>query len=318
MLSPRGLLSFAPWFAFAPLGLLAARDRVLRAEVIVCAVICGAFLAYNSGAINPFGGWTPGPRYLLPALPFAAVLVALVPGRIRPVVALLIAISILILLPATVTMPNAPELYRDPLVELWLPRLRDGHLADTIAWLRWGLHGLEPLGVLLFGLALAAAGLVASFRPRPMAAWVPIGTGALLLVLIVAFSLPYPPPTSVALGSSAESTTPSISVADLGAGQIATSSGGVLSMWAQLENAGPAIDDTRVEFSVLAPDGGRAWSAWYSGVDWAAGERRTASMDWDLRSATPGDYRVAIRVMSDATQATYASAVDPDVVHVDR
>ena len=51
------------------------------------AAICAAFLAYNSGALNPLGGWTPGPRYLLPALPFATILVALAPRIVRPVAA---------------------------------------------------------------------------------------------------------------------------------------------------------------------------------------------------------------------------------------
>lgn len=50
LFSSRGLLRLSPWLVLAPLGLLGARQREPRAEVVVCAVIVGASLAYNSGA----------------------------------------------------------------------------------------------------------------------------------------------------------------------------------------------------------------------------------------------------------------------------
>lgn len=191
LLGPRGLLHFAPWFAAAPFGLLAARRQVVRAEVIVCAAICTAFLTYNSGALNPLGGWTPGPRYLLPALPFATVLVALAPSIIRPVVAILIAISIAVFFVATATYPSAPTVYHDPLFEFWLPRLFGGDITPTVAQLRWGVDGRTSLVILVAAAVGAGAGLLATFRSgRPASRLTGLVAGALVL-LVSALAIPF-------------------------------------------------------------------------------------------------------------------------------
>ncbi|HET9681179.1 MAG TPA: hypothetical protein VFP19_04000 [Candidatus Limnocylindrales bacterium] len=186
----RGLIRLAPWFVVAPAGILAGRTPRLRAEVVVCAVIAGLFLAYNAGYYLPFGGWTPGPRFLLPALPFAAVLVGLVPTRVRFVAVPLMVAGVAVFLAATVTMPNAPELYNDPLFELWLPRLASGSLADTIASLRWGVHGLMPLAILVTGLAVGLVALAVSFLRPALADRVTRRGSILLGILVVAFALP--------------------------------------------------------------------------------------------------------------------------------
>ena len=190
LVSPRGLLRFAPWFCLAPLGLLAWRRRVLRPEIAVCVAVCCVFLLYNSGALNPFGGWTPGPRYLLPALPFATVLVALAPSAVRPVAAVLVAIGVAFMFVATATMPNAPEAFADPLFGLWLPRLLGGEIAETIAWPRWGLHGIQPLFVLVFGLSVAGLALVTTHRSEPGSGRRTGLLGGILALLIVVVALP--------------------------------------------------------------------------------------------------------------------------------
>ncbi len=190
LLGARGLVRLAPGFALAPLGLVAIARRELRVELLLAAAICVAFLTYNSGALNPFGGWTPGPRYLLPALPFAAVLVAVVPPRARWVAVPLMAIAAAVFFVATVTMPNAPELYADPLAQLWLPRLASGSLAQTVGGLRFGLRGFMPLAVLLIGLAIGLVALAVSFV-RPALADRVTGRGTVLLaILALAFALP--------------------------------------------------------------------------------------------------------------------------------
>ena len=190
---PRGLVTYAPWIAFAPLGILALRRRDVRAEVAVCLSICAAFLVYNSGAINPLGGSTPGPRYLLPALPFATVLVAFAPRILRPVVAFLIAASIVIFFIATVTEPSASERFVDPLSELWIPRLLRGDLVATIAGLRWGVDGVAALAGLLAACTATAVVIASTFRSRRMAGrWAAVAAGA-LVVLVCVFALPFVP-----------------------------------------------------------------------------------------------------------------------------
>lgn len=193
LVGPRGLLRLAPWFLLAPVGLLAARRTDLRPEVLVCGVIVVVYLAFNAGYYLPFGGWTPGPRFLSPALPFAAVLVALAPSVFRVLTASLIAIAVAVFAVATATMPNAPEMYRDPLYDLWLPRLLDQDLAETIASLRWGLAGVQPLIVLVAAVTLAVTALVATFRPGAAARrFTAFAIGALVL-LIAAFAIPFWP-----------------------------------------------------------------------------------------------------------------------------
>jgi hypothetical protein len=306
LLSPRGLIVLTPWFALAPLGLLAARNRAVRAEVIVCAAICVVFLAYNSGAINPFGGWTPGPRYLLPALPFAAVPVALAPVRLRPLTATLIAVSIATMFLATITMPNAPEAFENPLVQLWVPRAAGGQLADTLAWRRWGLSGLGPLAVLLIGLSIAGAGVAASHATGRASRVVTIGGAGLLALLVVACALPFPAPASVQVGDRGPAA--AIAFAASGTTRIATRSTDVLEIWAQLENAGAGVDGTRLEFRVLGPGGERTWSGAYGDVAWAPGERRTTRIVWDLSDVVPGEYRFEVEVIDEASGDVLASA----------
>ena len=214
----RGLLRLSPWFAIAPLGLVALRRPEVRAEVIVAASICLAFLIFNAGYYLPFGGWTPGPRFLSPALPFAAVLVALAPRAIRPLTVLLIAWSVTVMVIATVTRPNAQELYEDPLVQLWIPRLLGGHLADTLAWNRWGFAGLEPLALLGIGIVIAIGGLLAT-RASDRASMAVRTTSAIaLVVLILACAVPVPAPASVWVpGAPDPSGRPALDVAASGA-----------------------------------------------------------------------------------------------------
>jgi hypothetical protein len=163
LVGPRGLLRLSPWLGLAPCGLWALRRTGHRALILVCTLVVAAFLAYNSGALNPFGGWTPGPRYLVPALPFAAMLVAFAPRAFRPLLLLLAAFSILLVLVATATMPNAPEEYADPLGDLWLPRLASGDLATTVLG-QGGAHGITPL--LFLGGAMLASFVALWFSTR--------------------------------------------------------------------------------------------------------------------------------------------------------
>jgi hypothetical protein len=309
LFSARGLIVLAPWFVLAPFGLLAARNRAVRAEVVACAAICVAFLVYNSGAINAFGGWTPGPRYLLPALPFAAVLVALAPARLRSLTATLIAVSVATMFLATITMPNAPEAYENPLVQLWIPRAVGGELADTLAWRRWGFSGLQPLALLLIGLAIAVVGLWASRATGRTSRVVTIASAGLLALVVVACALPFPAPATVRLvGPGDLGATSGIAFADSGTTRIATRSTDVLEIWAQLENAGAAVDGTRLEFRVLGPGGERTWSGAYGDVAWTPGERRTTRIVWNLRDVVPGDYLFEAEVIDEASGDVLASA----------
>ena len=316
LVGPRGLLRLAPWFLLAPVGLLAARRRDLRREVLVCGAVVVLFLAFNAGYYLPFGGWTPGPRFLLPALPFAAVLVALAPTIFRPIIAFLIAIAVAVFFVATVTMPNAPEMYRDPLFELWLPRLLNGDIAQTIAWLRWGLHGIQPVLVLILALSAATAALLATFRSGAAAGRLTGLMAGALVLSIVAFSFPFWPPSTFALSWPQEHSVGSIEIVEVGVTPVMTGGLAKSTIWTQAENRGPAFDKTRVVFTVLTPDGKAIWSSWYADISWREGERKRVAVQWETKDVPPGDYRVDVRVDSNDQQTIYSNADDSGVVHV--
>jgi hypothetical protein len=73
LLAGRGLLVLTPIVVMCVVGLVLMRRRGHRAEVNVIAAIAVVYFLYNAGYWLPFGGGTPGPRFLIPALPFLAI-----------------------------------------------------------------------------------------------------------------------------------------------------------------------------------------------------------------------------------------------------
>ncbi len=316
LFSPRGLIRLAPWFALAPLGLLALRRRGLRFELLLAATICVAFLTYNSGALNPFGGWTPGPRYLLPALPFAAVLVAFIPRVLRAIAIPLMVGSAAVMLVATATMPNAPEGFHDPLFELWLPRFGAGIFAETASWVRWGLGGFASLAVLLVGLGFGLLAFALASRQGPFAERVRVRAPIVLAVLAMLFSLPFPPLAPVGLGQQGDAATPLIKVVALGHAPVVSRSIPDVELLARLENRGSAIASGRARFTVWGPDGKVVWSAWYGDLPVLASSRRTISMTWHPGDAPPGAYAYGFSMSDEHSGVTYAEVHAGDTIAV--
>jgi hypothetical protein len=169
LLAPKGLLVLTPVLAAAVWGLWRMRSRVLLAIVAV------AFL-YNAGYYLPFGGGVPGPRFLVPMLPFAAVGLAIALRERTAATLALAAASAVGMLAATITEPQLP----DQETSRWVEQLGDGDLQFTLA----GAGGVGPglVGALPF-LALVALAIVLAARtvPRsgrasltaliPLAAW---------------------------------------------------------------------------------------------------------------------------------------------------
>ena len=89
LVGDRGLLIACPVVIMALVGLaLLAREH--RAEAVACAAIFFGFLLLSAGYFLPYGGVSPGPRFIIPALPFLAVGLGPVLARL-PVVSLLLA-----------------------------------------------------------------------------------------------------------------------------------------------------------------------------------------------------------------------------------
>jgi hypothetical protein len=155
LFSSKGLLVLSPVLLAALAGLPLLR----RAERLLVAAIFLAVLFYSSGYRFPFGGWAPGPRFMIPALPFLAVPLALALRRWPVPVTALAAVSAGAMTIAT----SAEPLLSNQDTRHWLDRIRDGNFAQTVVSLAGGGHGwlaILPFYALVLAAAVAAASLV--------------------------------------------------------------------------------------------------------------------------------------------------------------
>ena len=307
LVGPRGMLLLSPWLACVPFGLRAARWPDVRREVALSAAIVLMYLVANAGYHEPLGGWSPGPRFLTTALPFATVLVALAPRSIRPVTVTLMAWSVAVVGVATATVPNAPTGVTYPLTDLWLPRLLTGYPAETTAWLYWGLPGAQPLFVLALATATATIAVYATARPTRVASKLVGASIGLLALLAVGFGVPFDLPGSLGLGGVPAEATPNIAVIRAGVTPVPAEDGRpLIEAWAQVENRGAASEATTILFSIYAPTGERVWSEASRRVRWRERERRRHWAQWPPGGSAPGDYRVEVSIVSANQRTTFA------------
>jgi hypothetical protein len=127
LLAGRGLLVLTPIIVLAVVGIFMMR-RQHRAEANTILAIAAVYFIYNSGYWLPFGGGTPGPRFLIPALPFLAIGLAYAYKRL-PALTLGFAIpSTLMMLVGTLTYP----LLGKQGVGTWADWLVQGRLEHTV------------------------------------------------------------------------------------------------------------------------------------------------------------------------------------------
>ena len=93
LLADRGLLVASPVTVAALIGLALLARRNLR-EALSCAAVVSGFLLLEFGYFLPYGGTSPGPRFLIPALPFLAVGLGQAYVRFPVVTALLASVSL--------------------------------------------------------------------------------------------------------------------------------------------------------------------------------------------------------------------------------
>jgi hypothetical protein len=123
----RGLIAMTPIIVMAVVGVFMMR-RKHRAEANTILAVAAVYFIYNSGYWLPYGGGTPGPRFLIPALPFVAVGLAYAYKRL-PALTLGLAIpSGLFMLVGTLTYP----LIGKQGMGTWADWLVQGRLEHTV------------------------------------------------------------------------------------------------------------------------------------------------------------------------------------------
>jgi hypothetical protein len=161
LLGGRGLLVLTPVLVLAAVGVVLMHRRGHRAEALTIAGVGIAYFLYDSAYWQPYGGGTPGPRFLIPMLPFLALGLAFAYRRF-PATTLALAIpSAVCMLAPSLTYP----LIGDQGTGLWVDWLADGRLEHTLAT-AFGVHSnwLAAIPVLL--LVALAAGFAFAATPR--------------------------------------------------------------------------------------------------------------------------------------------------------
>lgn len=177
LLSEKGLLVVSPLCAVAVVGLPLLWRSGRRAEALVCGAVPMLFLAYNAAYYLPFGGQGPGPRFLVPALPFLVLPLAAA-LRAWPLVVTGVGLaSAAVMTLATVTGPVTGVEHG---IELWLERLADGDVVDALAG-GAGAAAFALLVGLAVGLAVVSLPVRVRSRREPL-----LLAGALLAWLVAA------------------------------------------------------------------------------------------------------------------------------------
>src|SRR4051812_1062060 len=166
LFSSKGLFTLAPVLVMGVVGAVLMWRRGRRAEAATIGGVFAVYLLYNSGYWLPYGGGTPGPRFLMPLVPFLALPLALAYKRF-PVTTFALAVpSALFMLTATLTFP----LIGNDEVGFWAKLLGAANFEPTVATPLGAGHGWGGIALVLALAALGAALAVAASRPLPRVA----------------------------------------------------------------------------------------------------------------------------------------------------
>jgi hypothetical protein len=174
-----GLLVLSPVLLAAGYGLVLLGRRY-PAEALVCAALAAAFILLNCGYFQPYGGVSPGPRFLVPCLPFLCLGLGPAFAAHFRLTALLAAASVIAMTPVTLTWPILPpgpgsiweQIVHYP-AELGSSPLATNLSSNVIVW----LDSSRGVGAALVACAAAAA-LACSLTSGRRREGLPTGDGA--------------------------------------------------------------------------------------------------------------------------------------------
>jgi hypothetical protein len=176
LVGDRGLLVDSPVLLAAALGLVLLRRRA-PLEAIVCAAVSVAFVLLDCGYALPYGGDSPGPRFVVTALPFAAVGLAPAFARLPVFTSVLAALSVVASTAVALTWPagvNSAHGYGGTVWRYLGEFVRHGSSSAIATWIQPSLFqhlgaGLIGSAAVAFAIAAAALGLAVhdGARSRP-------------------------------------------------------------------------------------------------------------------------------------------------------
>lgn len=159
MFGDRGLLTLTPICALALGGavLTIARRHADRRDGILALVVVMAMWLLSAG-VDGYGGGSPGPRYMIPAIPFLGIPLSEMWDRLPRLCSVVAILSAVPMVLATMTAPLVATDF-DRSLRYWVDRAAGGHLARNLPaevfGVGWALPALMALGLALaFGAAL--------------------------------------------------------------------------------------------------------------------------------------------------------------------
>jgi hypothetical protein len=162
LFSEKGLLILSPVLSLAVFGVLLLYRQGARREAWLIGSLAGAFLVYNAGYYLPFGGGTPGPRFLVPVIPFVALALAPLLKRLPLTTLALGLVSVGAMVIATAA---GPTLIPDGDRLFWLRAWgRGGDFQDSFLSLAGFKHSWLALSPLLAAVAVALFVIVLAIR----------------------------------------------------------------------------------------------------------------------------------------------------------
>jgi hypothetical protein len=167
LLSQRGLLVLTPVVAAGAAGCALLWRRGLRSEAALVGALVVVELVWNS-ARHPtafaLGGWVPGPRFLIPLLPF--LVFALAPA-LRRAPATVGALALISATAMTIATSAEPLLQNDD-TRHWLSRIVHGNFTATVVSLGGVGHGWLAI-IPFYALVLVAAAAAVAATRLPVA-----------------------------------------------------------------------------------------------------------------------------------------------------
>ncbi len=182
LFSAKGLLVLSPILAAGAAGLVLLYRRGFRAEATLAAAVSLVYVVYNSGYYVPFGGYVPGPRFLISIIPLLALGLLLALRRWPGATIALAVVSTGAMVVATAAEP----LLGNDDTRSWLRRWQHGDFAQTVVTLLGDGHSWLAIAPFLVA-ALVAAVLAAARLPKPtLDATAIAAVGAWAIVLLAA------------------------------------------------------------------------------------------------------------------------------------